>query len=226
MDKRDVDGDPDEASDIEEEPTSPHVVEVQKVELKPADFYFGSTLGEGAYARVVHAKSKKTSAQFAIKIMEKVHIKKENKVICCLVIVSVLFSSFVLYLQIKYVMMERHILTMVSHPFIIKLVHVHHNNNFQCFTHSLLLDRFHFSFQDPGYLYMCMDFAPGGDLLGLITHEQNRKQKMGRTNEACDFACAQFYIAEIVEAVEYLHGMQILHRDLKPESTLPVFSKF
>ena len=65
---------------------------------------------------------------------------------------------------------------------------------------------------------MCMDFAPGGDLLGLITHEQNKKQKLGRTDEACDLACAQFYIAEIVEAVEYLHGMQILHRDLKPES--------
>lgn len=73
-------GDPDEASDIEEEPPEPNVQVVQKIELTAGDFYFGSMLGEGAYARVIHAKSKKTSAQFAVKIMDKVHIKKENKV--------------------------------------------------------------------------------------------------------------------------------------------------
>ena len=48
--------------------------------LQPGDFYFGKTLGEGAYARVVHAKFKKNNYEFAIKIMEKRHIKKENKV--------------------------------------------------------------------------------------------------------------------------------------------------
>jgi hypothetical protein len=64
-------------SDIEDnEEQVPQV----KIELHPSDFYFGMTLGEGAYARVVHAKSKKTSEQFAVKIMEKVHIKRENKV--------------------------------------------------------------------------------------------------------------------------------------------------
>ncbi len=48
--------------------------------LQPSDFFFGRTLGEGAYARVVHAKFKKNNHEFAIKIMEKRHIKKENKV--------------------------------------------------------------------------------------------------------------------------------------------------
>jgi hypothetical protein len=51
-----------------------------KIELTPSDFFFGITLGEGAYARVVHAKSKKTGTEFAIKIMDKSHIKRENKV--------------------------------------------------------------------------------------------------------------------------------------------------
>lgn len=69
----------DAESDIEdaEEPAP-----VVRVELHPSDFYFGATLGEGAYARVVHAKSKKTGEYFAVKIMEKMHIKKENKVCC------------------------------------------------------------------------------------------------------------------------------------------------
>jgi hypothetical protein len=63
-------------SDIEDEEEPAPL----RVELHPSDFYFGTTLGEGAYARVVHAKSKKTGEYFAIKIMEKMHIKKENKV--------------------------------------------------------------------------------------------------------------------------------------------------
>lgn len=71
-----------------------------KLELKTSDFYFGKTLGEGAYARVVHAKSKRTGDQFAVKIMEKVHIKKENK--------------------IPNVLMERKVLAMISHPFLVK----------------------------------------------------------------------------------------------------------
>lgn len=47
---------------------------------QPSDFFFGVCLGEGAYARVVHAKLKTNSKEYAVKIMEKRHIKKENKV--------------------------------------------------------------------------------------------------------------------------------------------------
>ena len=70
------------------------------VELRPADFYFGICLGEGAYARVVHARLKRNQHEFAIKIMEKAHIKKENKV--------------------KYVLMEKNILSKLDHPLVIK----------------------------------------------------------------------------------------------------------
>lgn len=148
-------------------------------QIQPSDFFFGTTLGEGAFARVVHAKSKTSDAEFAIKIMDKSHIRKENKV--------------------KYVLKERKILTMVAHPLIVK---------------------FHFSFQDAGYLYMCMDLAKGGELLSLINLKQEENMKRGVCNQACDFITAQFYLAEIVEALQYLHGIGIIHRDLKPENIL------
>jgi hypothetical protein len=80
-----------ECSDTEVKVSPAVSVEVRQYEIKPSDFYFGQTLGEGAFARVVHAKSKTSSAEFAIKIMEKTHIRKEDKVFADCNEVSLLF---------------------------------------------------------------------------------------------------------------------------------------
>jgi 3-phosphoinositide dependent protein kinase-1 len=146
------------------------------LEIKPADFWFGQRLGEGSFARVVHARHKVLGRDYAVKIMDKAFIKKEKKV--------------------KYVLMEKNILTKVSHPFIVKL---------------------YYSFQDAGYIYMCMDLVLGGELRHLI--DLRRKENREKCT-ACDLATTQFYIAEVTEALEYLHGHNIIHRDLKPENIL------
>ena len=86
-----IDDDTNSSTKLENESTisqspnlPPHHEKTKKLELSPGDFFFGSTLGEGAYARVVHARMKHNpkseTVDFAIKIMEKSHIKKENKV--------------------------------------------------------------------------------------------------------------------------------------------------
>jgi serine/threonine protein kinase len=51
-----------------------------------------------------------------------------------------------------------------------------------------------------------LEYAPNGDLLGLL----RRVERFG--GEA-----ARFYTGQVVEALEYLHGHGILHRDVKPE---------
>uniref|UniRef100_K3WA35 non-specific serine/threonine protein kinase n=1 Tax=Globisporangium ultimum (strain ATCC 200006 / CBS 805.95 / DAOM BR144) TaxID=431595 RepID=K3WA35_GLOUD len=76
----------------------------------PADFMFGTTLGEGAYARVVHARMKDTGVEYAVKIMEKRFIRKEKKV--------------------KFVMMERKVFSKVSHDRIVKLFFTFQDNNY------------------------------------------------------------------------------------------------
>lgn len=63
-----------------------------------------------------------------------------------------------------------------------------------------------------------MDLAPGGILLDLINSKQSENQEKGIDNQACDLQTTQFYTAEIIEALEYLHNLGIIHRDLKPES--------
>ena len=48
---------------------------------------------------------------------------------------------------------------------------------------------------------------PGGDLSQLLAEEVYLEEDK-----------AQFYLAEIVLALEHLHNCDIIHRDLKPEN--------
>ncbi|CAK9015920.1 Serine/threonine-protein kinase 38-like (NDR2 protein kinase) (Nuclear Dbf2-related kinase 2), partial [Durusdinium trenchii] len=67
----------------------------------------------------------------------------------------------------------------------------------------------HFSFQDEHNLYLVMEFLPGGDLMALLMKEDIL------TEEA-----TKFYAAEAVLAIEAVHSLQYIHRDLKPDNLL------
>ena len=65
------------------------------------------------------------------------------------------------------------------------------------------------AFQDEKYLYIISDFMQGGDLYYHL-HDQG----------VFNFELAQFYLSEIVLALEYLHKNNMIYRDLKPENIL------
>ncbi|KAI9002236.1 kinase-like domain-containing protein [Gaertneriomyces semiglobifer] len=69
--------------------------------------------------------------------------------------------------------------------------------------------KLYYTFQDARSLYFVLELAKDGDLLGYI-------RKLG----SFELSGARFYIAEIIEAVDYMHQMGIIHRDLKPENIL------
>ena len=78
--------------------------------------------------------------------------------------------------------------------------------------------RLHYTFQDPEYLFMCMDLARGGELKEVISRAVAQNRNLGRNQVACDTESTRFYIGELVEALEYLHKLNIVHMDIKPES--------
>ena len=83
--------------------------------------------------------------------------------------------------------MERNILVDVEHPFIAKL---------------------HYAFQTEGKLYLVLSFLRGGDLDTRLKNEKTKK---------FDEKDAKFYLAEVALALQHLHSLGIIYRDLKPE---------
>ena len=90
--------------------------------------------------------------------------------------------------QIMHVRTEREILTTAKIPWIVNLK---------------------YSFQDENYLYLVMDYLPGGDLMSLLMNKNILSEMESK-----------FYIAELILAVESVHKLNCIHRDLKPDNIL------
>ncbi|GLT82040.1 hypothetical protein SLE2022_004550 [Rubroshorea leprosula] len=85
---------------------------------------------------------------------------------------------------------EREILEQLDHPFLPSL---------------------YAAIDSPKWLCLLTEFCPGGDL-----HVLRQRQPFKRFAESA----VRFYASEVVVALEYLHMLGIVYRDLKPENVL------
>lgn len=73
-------------------------------------------------------------------------------------------------------------------------------------TKTPWLVRLLYAFQDSAHVYLAMEFVPGGDFRTLLNNTGVLQQEN-----------AKFYICEMFAAVNELHKLGYIHRDLKPE---------
>jgi cell cycle protein kinase DBF2 len=80
---------------------------------------------------------------------------------------------------------ERDILTATKTPWLVRLL---------------------YAFQDPQFVYLAMEYVPGGDFRTLLNNSGVLKEEHAR-----------YYISEMFAALNELHKLGYIHRDLKPE---------
>ena len=102
-------------------------LKVKPKQIKISDYEFDRTLGTGSFGRVKLAKQKSTGKYVAVKILKKSEIMKLK--------------------QVDHIMNEIRILTMIDHPFLVKI---------EGFT------------QDPKFLYVVLELVNGGELFTYL----------------------------------------------------------
>ena len=90
-----------------------------------------------------------------------------------------------------------------------QVIHVRNEQLFMSKVKSPWIVELKASFQEDDYLYLVMEYLPGGDFMNLLI-----KKDILTEDEA------KFYTAELILAIENIHKLDCIHRDIKPDNVL------
>ncbi|KAG8908412.1 pkb-activating kinase-like protein [Tulasnella sp. 403] len=164
--------------------------------ITAADFEFGDVLGSGSYSSVISATHRNSGQIYAIKMIDKAHIIRHRKT--------------------KYATIEKTCLARLgtgnwkgnSNPKSPERNHQRKASGIGGGGHPGVI-KMHWAFHDEMSLYFVLDLAPNGELLTHI-------RRLG----SLSYLLVKYYTAQLVDTLQYIHSMNILHRDVKPENVL------
>ncbi|KAF3446653.1 hypothetical protein FNV43_RR11833 [Rhamnella rubrinervis] len=87
--------------------------------------------------------------------------------------------------------------------------HVRSERNLLAEVDSRCIVKLFYSFQDSDFLYLIMEYLPGGDIMTLLMREDTLSEDVAR-----------FYIAESILAIHSIHQHNYIHRDIKPDNLI------
>ena len=90
-----------------------------------------------------------------------------------------------------------------------QVIHVRNEQLFMSKVKSPWIVELKASFQEDDYLYLVMEYLPGGDFMNLLI-----KKDILTEDEA------RFYTAELILSIESIHKLDCIHRDIKPDNVL------
>eukprot|EP00792_Barthelona_sp_PAP020_P008818 TRINITY_DN3250_c4_g6_i1.p1 TRINITY_DN3250_c4_g6~~TRINITY_DN3250_c4_g6_i1.p1 ORF type:complete len:442 (+),score=156.22 TRINITY_DN3250_c4_g6_i1:87-1412(+) len=107
---------------------------------------------------------------------------------------------------------ELYALKLVSKKKMLKKGHITHlraEKEIMAASECIWLTKLIASFQDDDYLYLIMEYAPGGDLMSLLIREETLEENV-----------VKIFMAELILAIDEVHNLAFIHRDLKPDNIL------
>ena len=119
-----------------------------------------------------------------------VYLSKERRTGIILALKRLTKAQLVKYKVEKQLRREVEIHARMSHPNVLRM-----------FDH----------FFDADYIYIMLEFAPGGEMYDKLEHAKN--QRFSEAKAAC-------YTRDVAAGLDYIHSLDVIHRDLKPENLL------
>merc|ERR1719471_1245769 len=87
--------------------------------------------------------------------------------------------------------------------------HIRAERNLLAAADNTWLVKLLFSFQDNTWLYLVMEYCGGGDLMTILMRDDILTESQTR-----------FYMSELAQAIQSVHALNFVHRDLKPDNVL------